>query len=108
MANGQWGGLRTIIEAQAATEAIDAGCAEYPRLEEAWEALKWLLARSAAKIGRAPRSGDPRLRLYVQSGDGLANVPAIWIVYVLEDESVEIVALRLVPIPEAGADEDEE
>jgi plasmid stabilization system protein ParE len=105
MPNGQWGGLRTVVESEAAAAAIDAGCKTYPRLDEAWEALKWLLARSAATIGRPPRSGDPRLRLYVQSGDRIANVPSIWIVYILHEEEVEIVALRVEPLPDKEPEE---
>lgn len=105
MPNGQWGGLRTIVESDAAQAAIDAGCATYPRLDESWEALKWLLARSAGTIGRPPRTGDPRLRLYVQDGDRVANVPAIWIVFRLEDDQVEIIALRVEPLPDQESED---
>ena len=95
MANGQWGGLKTVISAIHVSERVDQECNTYPRLREAWDALEWLLARSAASIGRPPNNGDPSLRLYVQADDVLANVPSIWVVYRVGDE-VEILAVNIV------------
>ena len=94
MANGQWGGLRTVRPENAVTEAIDQGCAVYSRLEEAWEALKWELSRSAETMGQQNR-GDENLRLYVQADDPLANVPSIWVVYRVGAE-IEILAVKIV------------
>lgn len=100
MANGQWGGLRTVISAVDVSAQVDNACQNYPRLREAWEALEWLLARSASVIGRAPDSGDETLRLYVQADDPLANVPAIWVLYRVGAE-IEILAANIVaPVQE--------
>lgn len=93
---GQWGGFRTIVPANSVTDQIDAECVNYPRLEEAWEALKWLLSRSADKIG-LPSRIDETLRLYVQSDDPLSGVPALWILYRVTDDEVDIVSVRIVP-----------
>lgn len=93
MANGQWGGLRTVVPANHVTALIDQQCEVYPRLEEAWEALKWLLARIADSIGR-PSLDDESLRLYVQADDALAGVPALWVLYRVGVE-VEILQLNI-------------
>jgi hypothetical protein len=103
MADGQWGGLQTVVLAKAVTAAVDDACAVYPRFEEAWDALIWLLSRNASVIGR-PHTTDPSLRLYVQADDLLAGVPSIWIVYRVGVE-VEILAANIVaPV----ADEEDE
>ena len=103
MANGQWGGLRTIRPESAVSETIDAECKVYPRLSEAWDALEWELSRSAETMGQQNR-GDESLRLYVQADDPIANVPSIWVVYRVDVE-VEILAVKIVP-PEPEDDED--
>lgn len=95
MANGQWGGLRTVVSANEVSEKVDKECETYPRLREAWSALEWLLARAASTVGRAPNSGDENLRLYVQADDMLANVPAIWVIYRV-GEQIEIIAVNIV------------
>ena len=95
MANGQWGGLKTVISAVSVSSKVDSECGTYPRLREAWDALEWLLARSASTIGRAPDSGDESLRLYVQADDPLAGVPAIWVLYRVGDQ-VEILDANVV------------
>lgn len=105
MANGQWGGLRTVVSAVEVSNTVDAECENYPRLREAWDALEWLLARSADVIGRLSRREDVALRLYVQADDRLAGVPAIWIIYRV-GEQVNILAVKIAP-PEAQDDPEE-
>jgi hypothetical protein len=95
MANGQWGGLKTVVSANEVSKKVDAECESYPRLTEAWSALEWLLARSGSTVGRAPNSGDQKQRLYVQADDALANVPAIWVIYRV-GEQIEILAVNIV------------
>ena len=43
--------LRQIIEDENVSDSIDTGCRVSQRLREAWEALKWLLARNP-EIGK--------------------------------------------------------
>jgi len=38
--------MRTVREELDVSEKIDAEIAIYPRLDDAWEALKWWLARN--------------------------------------------------------------
>ncbi len=96
MANGQWGGLKTVVSAHEVAAAVAAETEAFPRLPEAWDALEWLLARSASEIGR-PHIGDETLRLYVQADDIIANVPAIWIVYRVGADQIDVLSAKIVP-----------
>jgi len=98
---GQWGEFKTVILAADVSKIVDEQTDVYPRFPAAWAALEWLLARSAATIGRAPSGGDTNLRLFVQADDALANVPAIWVVYRVGPE-IEILATNVVaPVNES-------
>jgi len=103
MANGQWGGQKTIRSELEVSAEVDAQCEVFPRLREAWDALEWILSRTAETLG-IPSHQDGNLRLYVQADDALANVPAIWIVFRVGEE-VEILAVNIVA-PVSDEDED--
>ena len=81
--------MLTVIEDPTVTEKIDAESAKYPRLEEAFEALKWWLARN-------PDSGeilDDYHWLYKQSGDRQINIPALIAIYTFDSTSVQIISI---------------
>jgi hypothetical protein len=94
MANAHWGGFRTVVPENEVQQIVDAEMETFPRLTEAWDALIWLLARSATTMGRAYSVHDQDLRLYVQDDDALANVPSIAIVYRVAEE-INILAVRI-------------
>ncbi len=78
--------IRTVIENHSVSEVIDAEQAIYPRLEEAFDALKWWLARK-------PESGeiiDDVNWLYVQEGDEEVNIPALIVVYTFDHNTVTL------------------
>ena len=102
---GQWGDLKTVVTAAAVMADVEHQSIAFPRLPEAWDALEWVLARSAETVGRAPNNGDQALRLYAQEQDLLANIPAIWIVYKI-GEQIEILAAKMVP-PQAIVDDNQ-
>lgn len=91
-----WGTHRTVVEEAAVSTYRDTLREQHPRIEEAWDALSWLLARSADKMGLAPQSGDKNWRLYVQSGDPLANLPSLWIIFRLDPGEVVVFAMKAV------------
>ena len=69
--------IRTVIENVSVSEVIDAELEIYPRLGEAFEALKWWLSR-------VPESGeitDDVNWLYMQDGNVKKNIPALVVVY---------------------------
>ena len=66
----------------------------YPRMDEAFEALKWWLARS-------PETGiivDDYFWLYKQRGNRELNIPALVVLYTFDANEVEIFSL-LVRLP---------
>jgi hypothetical protein len=89
--------MRTVIEAQIVSDIIDSEQTNYPRLGDAFEALKWWLAH-------VPESGeiiDDFHWLYKQKGDQRKNVPALVVIYTFDDDNVEIefILVRVPPVP---------
>lgn len=65
--------MRTVIEEEAVSFVIDAEQSIYPRLEEAFDALKWWLCRK-------PETGellDDINWVYKQRGDRRAEIPVV-------------------------------
>ncbi len=86
--------IRTVIEAGPISIQIDAEGSIYPRLEEAFDALTWWLARN-------PESGellDDYYWLYKQSGNRDLNIPALVVIYTFDANEVELISL-LVRLP---------
>jgi hypothetical protein len=86
--------IRTVIESQSVSEKVDAERTYYPRLEDAFEALKWWLARK-------PETGillDDYHWIFKQKGDAGLKVPALVIIYTFDAASVELISL-LVRLP---------
>jgi hypothetical protein len=86
--------LRTVIESIEVSSKVDAEGKIYPRLDEAFSALKWWLSHD-------PESGeliDDYHWLYKQGGDKRKKIPALVAIYTFDHDSVEILAL-LVKLP---------
>ena len=86
--------MRTVIEDIHVSEIIDKEQEIYPRLGDAFEALKWWLAH-------VPDSGeliDDMHWLYKQDGDREQNIPTLVVVYTFSPNFVEI-KFVLVRIP---------
>ena len=89
--------IRTVVENQSVSETIDAEQEFYPRLDQAFDALKWWLAR-------IPESGeiiDDVNWLYMQDGDERMNIPALVVVYTFDSRQVVLkhILLRVPRIP---------
>jgi hypothetical protein len=72
--------IRTVVENWSVTEVIDKEQFIYPRLEDAFEALKWWLAR-------VPDSGeiiDDTNWIFVQDGDEKIKIPSLVVVYTFD------------------------
>ncbi len=88
--------IRTVVENLSVTEVVDAEQEIYPRLGDAFEALKWWLAR-------VPESGeltDEVNWLYMQHGDKRAHVPTLVVLYTFDAHHVVLKHI-LVQIPTA-------
>jgi len=65
--------LREIVEEHVVYQTIDAERVIYPRLEEAYDALKW-------RLSRTPEFGylvDEKHWVYRQEGNGDLKIPAL-------------------------------
>jgi len=72
--------MRTVIEDHAVSYVIDNEQSIYPRLGEAFDALKWWLAHR-------PESGmllDDENWIYKQAGDERINVPSLVVIYTFD------------------------
>ncbi len=95
-----WTRLRTIVEELPAQHAAELFAAEFPRFDEAWEALKWLLCRKPG-VGYSRDIDGQEFYLYVSAADELAKTPTIWVVYSYSDHEVTIYDLNAIrPAPE--------
>jgi|WetSurMetagenome_2_1015567.scaffolds.fasta_scaffold58775_2 hypothetical protein len=85
--------MRTVIESAAVSDRIDAEARVHPRLEEAFDALKWWLSRQ-------PQSGellDDCHWLYRQKGKSNPAIPALVSLYVFNNDEVEILSIMVRP-----------
>lgn len=85
--------LRTIVEEAVVSETLDQNAEVFPRLEEAFDGLKWFLAHS-------PESGeilDDFHWLYRNQADHDQNIPAILVIYTFDANKVTLrfIALRM-------------
>jgi len=88
--------MRTVIEEGIVSETIDQAAENFPRLDDAFEALKWWLARK-------PESGealDDLNWIYKQAGDVDIGLPALTVIYTFDAKCVKFEFL-LVRMPVA-------
>jgi hypothetical protein len=86
--------MLTVIEDAVVSDAIDRNQAIYPRLSEAFDALKWWLARN-------PDAGellDDMNWLYKQQGDRAQNMPALVVLYTFDTRAL-VLKYILIRIP---------
>jgi len=86
--------LRTVIESIEVSDKVDCEGEIYPRINEAFSALKWWLSHD-------PESGeliDDYHWLFKQGGNKIMKIPALVAIYTFDHKSVEILAL-LVKLP---------
>jgi hypothetical protein len=88
--------MRTVVEDFSVTDKVYAESDIYPRLEEAFDALKWWLSHS-------PESGeliDDINWMYKQRGNAKLNIPALVVIYTFDRDTVQLFHLlvRLPPL----------
>jgi len=97
MPSPSWISARTVIEQQDVLVAADQYRQQLTRFDDAYEALKWLLARNCEKLGFHRSVGATEYRLYRQAGDPAAQSPNIIITFFYNDNEVIIIGLRAEP-----------
>ena len=90
-----WFHARTVIESADAQAAVDGYGGQFDRFEDAFEALKWLLAHKCDGLPSLRRGvGGIDYILYKQAGDIIAGTPNITVVYTFDDDEVTILHVR--------------
>lgn len=79
--------MREIVETGIVSQTIDSYNGAIPRLEEAWDALKWLLSRSP-ELGIPLAKETPQLRVY--KSKGLAGLPDLVTLYNYSESQVHV------------------
>lgn len=90
-----WQRYRTIVEDRDVTALIEREMPSRPRLDQAWEALQWLLARKADEMGISRVVGSTEFRLYKQAGDPVADTPDITVLFSVNDAEVVVHGVKI-------------
>lgn len=75
--------MHTVIEEPAVSEAVDDAHEKWARADDAWDAVKWVLARD-------PEVGDPvtesgRTRSFVLDGARSIGLPTVHVIYEMQN-----------------------
>ncbi len=92
-----WSLGRDVREDPEVTEGINEAQKKWPRFDDAWAGLTWLLARQAPELGVWQMRGDTMYRLYKQAGNKLADTPDITVVYSFDDQMVYVHDMKAEP-----------
>jgi hypothetical protein len=88
-----WVFARDVVEEHDVSIAADAYQQQFSRFEDAYEGLKWLLARRGDRMGLHRTVGNTGYRLYRQDGDPVAQTPSLIVVYTVNDQQVVLIGL---------------
>ncbi len=90
----KWLFARQVVEDHEVAERVDELCKEHDRFGDAFEALKWLLARKCSELTCLTRTvSQVEYSLCRQSGDALAGTPDITVLYTFDDNEVAIIGI---------------
>lgn len=91
-----WKALRSVVEELDVEVTVDLLAAKHARFSEAWEGIKWLLARTPDLKGAVHRKNAAlNYRAFVFAGDPFAETPNIWVVYHFTDNEVFILGVNV-------------
>ena len=98
-----WVFAREIVEERDVSLAIDGYRQRFPRFDDAYAALQWLLARRGDRLGLHSRVGTIEYRLYRQDADPIAQTPALIVVYTVNPDQIILVGLTAEAYSGGGA-----
>ncbi len=88
-----WLQARTIVEERGVDLAVDHAQANFSRFEEAWEGLKWLLARQGHNL-EVPRRNVGGKDYYLYKAASVAKgQPEIVVLYAITENEVHILGM---------------
>ncbi len=85
---------RTVVEAAGITSLIDASIVKYPKFEDLWDAMKWILSRDPTCGYQIDKSdyflikSDPNNSHY--------GAPSIRVLYKFSNDDVSILAIGII------------
>lgn len=95
-----WFSARTIVEERDVQDYVDKSIKEFPRISEAWDGTKWILARSCHDLGNLTANLDGTSYFLVKfAGDAVAGTPHITVAYTFDVDTVDIVGLKFDLLP---------
>ncbi len=90
----RWTYARQLVEEAFAQRSADQLDKKYHRFDEAYDGLKWQLARRCDRIlSLVRRHGGVNYHLYRQAGDAIAGTPDISVLYTFDDDQVNIIGV---------------
>ena len=87
--------LRTICEDKSVSQTIDEAIKLSPRIEEAFDGLKWRLAREPEN-GVKLQGTNPEKYLF-KITPLIKNIPSITVLYEFNNHTVTILSIRITP-----------
>ena len=86
---------RTVVEEHDAAVAANHYSDMFPRFDEAYRGLIWVLARRCDRVIRQVRGFEgTEYCLYVQAADPVANTPRITVIYTFTDDQLTIISIK--------------
>lgn len=86
--------MRTVVEDDAVRRALDAAVDEWPRIEDAWNAVTWAISRDHTIGDPVTESG--LIRAFVFEGAISIGMPTIRVLYVVEPELITVASIFIV------------
>lgn len=86
------GRMRTVRLEPAVYDALQDCREEWPRVEDAWEMIEWVLMRDPTKGEPLTESGTARS--FVFEGSNAHEMPNIQVIYVVEEQYITIRSVR--------------
>ena len=84
--------MRSVVETPEVMDAADEASSHWPRFDDAWSAIFWVLSRDPT-IGE-PLTEGGRIRAFVYDGSVAHGMPTIDLVYDVERERIVLKRVR--------------
>ena len=91
----RWFYAREIVEEESVAARADELTKSFPRFDDAYEALKWLLARRCDKLPAMTRTvRGERYHLYRQAGNDRNDIPDIIVLFTYDENRVNVCGME--------------
>jgi len=87
--------MRTIIEEEHVSSKLDKHAAQYPRVNDVWRGVEWLLARKPERGVFLDEFEGEDLYLFKSSIISTPNIPVITVLYKFNANEVTILDIKI-------------